>query len=426
MRKRRWIAAAAITAVGALALSGCSGGSGAGAEKTFDPNEKITLNLTWWGNDDRAAKYGEMVDAFEDKYPNITVDTSFMDYPAYWEKRKTEAAGGGLPDVMQFDWTYVSEFGQNGLLAPLDDFYGDEIDVSSIDENVLSAGEVDGKHVAIPVGTNSWALFQNDRLLGELGVDAYPGGGTWDDYNAYLAEVKKAGDGKVWGGTDYTGRIQFFELWLRQQGKSLFDEDNKPAFTKDDLAEFLNMGEKIRSEGLVVPQKKVEEVKPKSGFGSLLATSEASWDNFGAGYMADSGEKSLSLVAPPALPGAEKDLYLKPAMLIAIGAKTKHPEAAAMLTDFLTTTEKSGEVFGASRGIPVTKAASATLQGADADVVKYEESIAGRIGPAPVPPVGYGSLEQKFLDLGNSIGLGAISVDDFVDQFFNEMDVILN
>ena len=39
--------------------------------------------------------------------------------------------------------------------------------------------------------------------------------------------------------------------------------------------------------------------------------------------------------------------------------------------------------------------------------------------------VGYGSLEQTFWDLGKSIGLGALSVDDAVEQFFTESEVIL-
>ena len=42
-----------------------------------------------------------------------------------------------------------------------------------------------------------------------------------------------------------------------------------------------------------------------------------------------------------------------------------------------------------------------------------------------MPVVGYGSLEQTFWDLGKSIGLGALSVDDAVSQFFTEAGVIL-
>ena len=57
----------------------------------------------------------------------------------------------------------------------------------------------------------------------------------------------------------------------------------------------------------------------------------------------------------------------------------------------------------------------------------YEASIADRLGDAPpVPIIGYGSLEEKFRQLGEELGFGTITVDDAVSQFFSEMDVVLN
>ena len=55
----------------------------------------------------------------EEEYPNITINDTFTDYPSYWEKRQTEAAGGGLPDVMQFDYSYLRQYSENGLLLDL-------------------------------------------------------------------------------------------------------------------------------------------------------------------------------------------------------------------------------------------------------------------------------------------------------------------
>ena len=43
----------------------------------------------------------------------------------------------------------------------------------------------------------------------------------------------------------------------------------------------------------------------------------------------------------------------------------------------------------------------------------------------PDGSVGYGSLEQTFWDLGKEIGLGTLTVDEAVERFFGEADVIL-
>ena len=116
IRKRRIAAAAAaLTVSAALVLTGCSGGGGEAAA-TYDPDEEVTLNFAFWGNDVRAAMYEEAIAAFNEEYPNITVNTSFLGFPEFWEKRQTEAAGGGLPDVMQFDYSYLRQYSENGLL----------------------------------------------------------------------------------------------------------------------------------------------------------------------------------------------------------------------------------------------------------------------------------------------------------------------
>ena len=179
---------------------------------------------------------------------------------------------------------------------------------------------------------------------------------------------------------------------------------------------------------VAVPQQRLEEISPKSGFGANLTASEASWSNFLGGYLADSGSSSISLVAPPTAKEGSKDLYRQAGLQVAIAENTEHPEAAAIWLDYVVNSEKAGEVFGTTLGFPAseTKLAGATLEGADAQVAEYLESVADRIGDAPpVPVVGYGSLEQTFWDLGKSIGLGAITVDEAVEQFFAEAKVIL-
>ena len=136
----------------------------------------------------------------------------------------------------------------------------------------------------------------------------------------------------------------------------------------------------------------------------------------------------MTLVAPPTDDPDAKDLYRQAGLQVAISADTEHPEAAALWLDYVVNSEEAGEIFGTTLGFPAseTKLAGTTLEGVDAQVADYLESVADRIGEAPpVPVVGYGSLEQTFWDLGKSIGLGALSVDDAVDQFFLEADVIL-
>nr|WP_314845496.1 extracellular solute-binding protein [uncultured Microbacterium sp.] len=427
--KKRLAATAAVATSAALVLAGCAGGSTPAADATFDPDEKVTLDLAFWGNDVRADLYNQAIDAFNEEYPNITVNATFLGFPEFWEKRQTEAAGGGLPDVMQFDYSYLRQYSENGLLLDLEPYLGGIIDTEPLSENILGIGVVDDTTYGITTSTNAWAMFTNPVLLETAGVEQFAGG-DWEDYDEWIGEVTDASGGAFWGGSDWTGRIQNLELQLRSEGKNLFDEDGTPGFDEERLTEFWESGADIR-DGAVVPQQTVEELNPLSAFDAAKNVSELTWDNFGAGYLANLGEAypELGVVAPPVTEEGAKDLYLKPSMLHTISANTDHPEAAATLVNFLVNSPEAGKIFGTNRGLPASETAleSADLDPMSQKVKEYEESIADRLGDAPpVPIVGYGTLEEKFRTLGTELNFGTITVDEAVSQFFSEMDVVLN
>jgi multiple sugar transport system substrate-binding protein len=421
----RLLAAAALTATAALVLAGCSGDTSDDAA-AFDPDEKVTIDFAFWGNDDRATRYNDLIAAFNEEYPNITINTSFTDFPSFWEKRQTEAAGGGLPDVFQFSDSYLRQYAESGNLLDLGEV-ADYVDTTTFDESLLGTGALDGTQYSLPTGYSLWANFVNDDLVAQAGVEAPEAGGSFADFDEWMASVTDATGGAVYGGTDYTQRIQVFELVLRADGGNLYTEDGELGFTEDELRDFWESGADIR-DGVTVPQQTLEELSPKSGFGAAVTASEMSWSNFLGGYLADSGASSISIVAPPTAKEGSKDLYRQAGLQVAIAQNTEHPEAAALFLDFVVNSPEAGEIFGTTLGFPASssKLEGTTLEGADKQVADYIESAADRIGDAPpVPVVGYGSLEQTFWDLGKSIGLGALSVDDAVTQFFAEADAIL-
>ena len=422
--RRAALLAAALTTTAALALSGCA--AGAPAASDYNPDEKVTLTFTWWGNDDRAARYDALITKFNEEYPNITINGTFTDFPSYWEKRQTEAAGGGLPDVWQFSDSYLRQYAETGLLLDLNDM-GEYVDTSTFEDSLLGTGRLDDKQLSLPTGYSAWAVFQNDDLLEAAGQPGYEGGTDWDEYAEYMADVTEGTGGSLYGGTDYTQRIQNFELALRQDGKNLYTDDGQLGFTEEELADFWESGSDMR-DGETVPQSRLEEITPVSGFGGKLTATEPTWSNFLAGYLAESGSSSVTMVAPPTSDSSVKDLYRQGGLQMAISATTEHPEAAAIFLDYVVNSPEAGEIFGTSVGFPASssKLEGAKLEGADKQVADYLDSVEDRIGEAPpIPVVGYGSLEQTFWDLGKALGLGAVTVDDAVQQFFDEASVVL-
>lgn len=425
---KRCMRIVAATAATALLATGCGGGTGGGSGDGSDGGD-VSLTMTFWGNDDRAQRYDEALRAFEEANPTITVQESFVDFPSYWPARATEAAGRSLPDVMLMDLSYLREFGSNGALLDLGDA---DVDLSGMSESLIPSGQVDGAQLGVPVGTNAFALFTDAAAVETTGVPV-PEQPTWEEYNAYLAEVAAAGatreDGTaLYGSGDYTGTFWIFIHWLNQQGIEAFTEDGELGFTQEDLAEWWGSVEPLRESGGFIPPERVNQLTPLSIFDAGEVTTEQSWDNFLAGYTSNNPDGDHQLQPIPAEDPAEPGLFLKPSMLYSIGANTEHPEEAAALVDYLVNDPEAGAAFGTSQGLRAssTQRDAVELEGIDAQVAEYEESIEPLLQDSPPPPVeGFGTLEARFREINENLNYRNISVEDAAEQWYGEAEQTL-
>lgn len=437
-RRRAFKALTVACTLVAMAACGGDDGEDPAADGTEDngdtaaDGEPVTISFTWWGDDDRADRYNQSLELFEEQYPNITVQPNFASWDDYWPARATEAAGSALPDVMQMDLSYIRQYAATGQLMALDTHVGDQIDLSGYAETLLPSGQIDGSTYGIPISTNAFALFYNPAILNEVGVDPPNEIQTWDEYNAFITEVSEAGashDPQLYGAWDYTETFWIFIHKLNQDGKDLFTEDGQIAFTKDDLRDWWNMTAELRAAEVTYPMERETQLEPLGGFQVNESASEMSWDNFLAGYLAESGAEELAMIPIPSDDPNNLGLFQKPSMLYSVGANSEHPEAAATLIDFLVNDPAVGEIFGTSKGLPASSKQrdEMTFEGVDAQVAAYEESIEQYLSDAPPPPIeGFGTLEANFKRIGQDIRLGATSVDDAVDQWFAEAESVIN
>ncbi|MCK9792849.1 extracellular solute-binding protein [Isoptericola sp. 4D.3] len=432
-RRRRLAAVAAPAAVVALLASSCSGGdTPSGVAETLDPDEEVTLTVAWWGDDDRAARYEEALDLFEEQHPNITIQSSFVTFDDYWTARATEAAGSSLPDVMQFDSSFLREYAGTGQLLDVTPYLGEgtdaAIDTSDVAPELIDSGTIEDAVYAVPTATNTWATFYNPSVVEKLGLEPPAAGFTWDDLAAWTAEASEAGAGQdpaLYGANDYTGVFWAFLQHLVQEGVTPFTDDGRLGFTRDDMAEWLHSGDALREAGAFFPVKRAKQLEPESGFTRNEQALEMSWDNFLAGYVASTGQ-DIEMLPTPAGSDGEKHMFAR-TFQMAGSAHTEHPAAVAALLDFFVNEPEVGRIFGTSKGVPVTQAQRDAMElepgSVDEKVVRYEEERADDITePAPIPVEGFGALEAEYKRLGEELAYGNITVDEFVDQWFTMAD----
>jgi multiple sugar transport system substrate-binding protein len=423
----------ALAAAAALSLTACGGGDAGGgsAAGSTDAAGKVTLNFTWWGNDDRAKRYKESLALFEKKFPNIKVNANFQDFPSYWTARSTEAAGRSLPDVLQMDLSYIREYSENGHLLDLNEYMGKEINVPDYEESFLASGKHEDQQVGIPTSTNTLSLVVNPALVKQAGVEMLPEDYTWEQFNEWTTKITKAGlktkGQAVYGTGDYTGTTWFFIQWLLQQGKQPFSDDGKFNFTKDDVKAYLNLTSDLRAQKLLIPASRTTQLKPKDAFAAKEQATSFTWDNFLAGYATDTGQKDLQVLPVPTGDNGKKGMFWKPSMLLSAGANTEHPKEAAQLINFLVTEPEVGKIFGTSKGVPASKAQREAMNlepgSTDAVVTDFEAKVTDQVTEkTPVPIRGFGAIEAEWLRLSEDLNYGKITVDQFVDQWWTEAE----
>jgi len=425
--RRGALTAGAVLAVGALTLlTGCAGG-GAAPAATADPDEKVTLNFAWWGDTSRAERYEAAIDLFEEQNPNITIQTGYAGFGDYWTSRNTEAASRTLPDVFQMDLAYLAEYAEFGHVLPLDDYLGDTIDTDGIDPSLVQAGAVDDEVFGLASSSSTLATLYNAPLLEQLGVEVPDGPVTWDEYDEFLAEVSKAGAADspaVYGSLDYTQYFWLFQIWLGQQGRSLID-DGELGFDKSDLADWWSRSATIHESGAALPAERQAQLEGVDALGAGEIASDISWANFLARFSEGPAAPELSLAIPPYDDEDSTGMFLKPGLMLSIGANSEHPAQAAKFIDFLVNDPEVGAIFGMSRGVPASSTAAAGIEANELDekILAYQDSVADRLdGQAPPAVQRLGTLEQTFVAISQDVAYGAATPEEAADRWFAEAE----
>ncbi|WP_309068223.1 extracellular solute-binding protein, partial [Microbacterium sp.] len=182
-----------LAAATALVLTGCSGGGGGGAEPA-PSDEEVTLEMSWWGDDARAALFGEVIDLFEAEHPNITVTQTPVGAPEdLFNRLATDFGAGGetAPDVFALGGAKPQEYGELGALLDFAEV-SDQLDTSDYPDFSLTSATVDDTLYGLPTGGNATAAFVNTDIFEQAGVEVPTEGWTWDDLIEAANEIGSA------------------------------------------------------------------------------------------------------------------------------------------------------------------------------------------------------------------------------------------
>jgi len=194
MRSSR-ITALAMAGVLSLGLLAACSSNDDSSDSSSDASGKVSIKVAGLlptADDAAKQQLADRVASFEEKYPDISIETEDYDWKA--STFTAQLAGGTLPNVFEIPLTDGKTLIENNQLADIDSYvkalpYGDEFN-----EKLIANGTGDdGKIYAVPAKSiYAVALHYNRNLFEQAGLDPNDPPTTWDEVREDAKKIHDA------------------------------------------------------------------------------------------------------------------------------------------------------------------------------------------------------------------------------------------
>ncbi|GAB3967892.1 extracellular solute-binding protein [Plantactinospora veratri] len=386
-----------------LGATACGGGE----EASTDPNAKVELSIFWWGGEARAKLTEEALALYTAKHPNVTFKKTWQANQGYFDKLATLTAGGDAPDIFQIDDNYLTEYASRNTTLDLNK-YKDEgkLDVSKFPKSLYEYGVVDGKFAGVAFGENTQGLVYNKSLLQKHGLPEPTIGMTWEAFIAWAANASKVT--KVPGTMDPSADYKAFWVWLRQQGKDLY-KGKELGFTADDVTKWFELWKGARDQGATPTPDVIHEGNATDITKQLVVTGKAGTSFVWANQMPELKKNTKDELGVVSYPGDPSAQWARASMYFSVFGKTKHPDVAVDVINFLANDPEAGKILGTDRGLPsnldVRKAVSDSVTDpAMKQSIQVENELGTKFGPSPqVPLKGHSKVRSELIKFAEEV-----------------------
>ncbi len=397
--------------------------------------ETIELRVAWWGSQNRHDRTLKVIELFQQAHPNIKITSEYGNFDDHWTKLATQAAGGNLPDVVQQDYSRIGEWVSRDLLLPLDNYVkSGAINLSSVAEEQLSGGKVDGQLYGVSLGTNALTVLYDPAKFEAAGVATPTAEWTWSDFEQAATAIHEKLD--IYGVEGFYN-MEFFKLFLKEHGQWVYSDDGKALGYKDDVlaTEFFQTLLNMQESG-AMPSREFDAARGTPALEESLIVSEQSamimlWSNQAVAVANAAGERQLALAQTPSISAGTEGIYLKPSMFFSIPSQSKNADAAALFVDFFLNSPEANEVLAAERGVPIVPQVREAIEGVVPPIQQQVFQYIGEVEPvaAPINPPDPAAHAKILADVYNplidQLLYGEINAEQAAAQFREQATAVL-
>jgi multiple sugar transport system substrate-binding protein len=411
-----------------LGAAACGGGDGGGGDSG---DGKVELSVFWWGGDKRAELTKKVFDLYTARHPDVTFHSVWQGNSGYLDRLATSAAGGNAPDVFQIDDNALTEYAERGITLDLTPYTrSGAIDIGKFPSSLAAYGKVNGKQAGIPAAENTPGMIYNKTLVANLGVAEPQIGWSWEQLIDWAATVTTRSKGKVYGTMDPSADYKALWMWLRQQGKELYN-GKQLGFTVEDLTNWFTLWKGARDRRAAPPADVIQVANSGDVTKQLVVTGKAATSFMWSNQLPELAKSTKSKLGVVSYPGDPKAQWARASLYWSIYRGSKNADVAADFINFFVNDPEAGKILGTERGlssnIDVREQVAETATDTNSKTsIAFEAAMTSKFGVAPVPPPkGHSKVRAALLTAAESVQFGKATPQQAAETFVSEANSAL-
>lgn len=367
-----------LTGLAMILLSACSGGKVGEEVGSSNSGKQEIVEITFSENipsKERTEVLKRLIDDFQQKNPNIKVNFESTPVEQAREKLIARAIAKQLPDVFEVSNSWIGPLAVNNAVEDIEPYVNEFANRTDLTDSAIDLGKsYDNKMYWIPYGTYGIALYYNKKMFEDAGLQPPK---TTEEF--YEAAKKLTDPSKNQYGYSFRGGTYGFThalLWMMGATgiNSLYDESGKSLLDSPEAVAALEKYASLYTDKLVPPDSLNWSYKETveaftTGVTAMLIQSnevvaiskEKMGDNFG------------TVMLPLGTSGKQFDTSGQNGY--AIASNSEHKKEAAMLLEYLMSTEPNLTFTKFGGFTPVLKSLQDDLAFSDGPIKVYKDQM---------------------------------------------------
>lgn len=343
-----------LTGVALVAFTGLLAGCTAPAEESEGPITLTFQSLAW--QEATIAATQEIVDGWNADNPDVQVEITQGSWDNVHDQLVTQFQGGTAPDIIHYESAAIAGFAEQGYLADLTEYLGDDLRSGVSDDIWGTVTSSDGSIVAVPTLLQSYVVFANADAFEAAGVEIPTGDElSWDDFQQLAADLTDGDSyGIGWGLKSPTATVMNMGLGF---GGTFFENEGDTSTISVDDAE-LEVPRRIHE--MAYDDKSIEPVSlTLSGSDTLPGFFAGDYamfvgGNFYSEQLTNTAPEGFNWVVLPPLAGSEGPAQAANPQTMSVAAQSEHIEEAAAFLNYFAAGENQVALAQGDWLIPTT------------------------------------------------------------------------